>query len=39
MGEFPNLTETLLKRGHPERVVRKIMGENWVNVLADVWGE
>jgi hypothetical protein len=20
-------------------VVRKIMGENWVNVLKDVWGE
>ena len=31
--------ETLLKRGHSERVVRKIMGENWVNVLKDVWGE
>ena len=39
MGEFPNLTETLLKRGHSENVVRKIMGENWVRVLADVWGE
>jgi len=39
VGEFPNLTETLLKRGHPERVVRKIMGENWVTVLKDVWGE
>ena len=24
---------------NPERTVRKIMGENWVNVLADVWGE
>jgi membrane dipeptidase len=23
----------------PERVVRKVMGENWVRVLADVWGE
>jgi len=39
VGEFPNLTETLLKRGHPELVVRKIMGENWVTVLKDVWGE
>lgn len=39
VGEFPNLTETLLKRGHSERVVRKIMGENWMSVLADVWGE
>ncbi|NMG29483.1 dipeptidase [Aromatoleum evansii] len=38
VGEFPNLTETLLKRGMPERVVRKVMGENWVRVLRDVWG-
>ncbi|MBT0961899.1 dipeptidase [Denitromonas iodatirespirans] len=39
VGEFPNLTETLLGRGMPERVVRKVMGENWVRVLRDVWGE
>ncbi|MGE8063226.1 dipeptidase [Pseudomonas sp. NPDC089547] len=38
VGEFPNLTETLLKRGHPERIVRKIMGENWVRVFKEVWG-
>ncbi|MFI9656232.1 hypothetical protein PA6761_00946 [Pseudomonas aeruginosa] len=37
VGEFPNLTETLLERGMPERVVRKVMGENWVRVLRDVW--
>jgi len=34
VGEFPNLTETLLKRGQPERVVRKIMGENWLRILG-----
>lgn len=39
VGEFPNLTETLLKRGMSERVVRKVMGENWVRVLRDVWGK
>ena len=39
MNQFPNLTETLLKRGHSESVVRKILGENWVRVLGDVWGE
>jgi membrane dipeptidase len=39
IGEFPNLTETLLNRGHSERVVGKIMGGNWLNVLKDVWGE
>jgi len=39
VGEFPNLTETLLKRGMSERTVRKVMGENWVRVLSEVWGE
>ena len=39
VGEFPNLTETMLKRGMSERVVRKVMGENWVRVLREVWGE
>jgi len=39
VGEFPNLTACLLKHGLPGRVVRKIMGENWLRVLADVWGE
>lgn len=38
IGEFPNLTETLLQRGHPEARVEKIMGENWMRVLGDVWG-
>ena len=37
-GEFPNLTEALLRRGFSEAQVRKIMGENWVRVLKDVWG-
>ncbi|MBS97699.1 MAG: peptidase M19 [Oceanospirillaceae bacterium] len=39
LGEFPNLTEALLRRGFTETQVRKIMGENWVRVLGDVWGE
>lgn len=38
IGEFPNLTETLLRRGHPESRVRKILGENWLRLLGDVWG-
>jgi membrane dipeptidase len=38
IGEFPNLTEALLKRGFSESQTRKIMGENWVRVLKDVWG-
>ncbi|TPE50571.1 peptidase M19 [Maribrevibacterium harenarium] len=39
IGEFPNLTEALLRHGFTERQVRKIMGENWVNLLKEVWGE
>lgn len=38
VGEFPNLTEALLRHGFSEPQVRKIMGENWVRVLKDVWG-
>ncbi|WP_293267384.1 dipeptidase [Neptunomonas sp.] len=38
VGEFPNLTEALLRRGFSETQVRKIMGENWVTLLKDVWG-
>ncbi|WOD07711.1 dipeptidase [Marinomonas sp. GJ51-6] len=39
VGDFPNLTEALLKHGFSERQVEKIMGENWVNLLKEVWGE
>ena len=39
LGEFPNLTQALLKGGFTERQTAKIMGENWVNLLKDVWLE
>jgi membrane dipeptidase len=39
LGEFPNLTEALLRNGFSETQVRKIMGENWLRVLSDVWNE
>ncbi len=39
VGEFPNLTEALLRNGFSETQVRKIMGDNWVNLLKEVWGE
>ena len=38
IGEFPNLTEALLRRGMSEHQVRKIMGENWLRTLENVWG-
>jgi|TARA_B100000315_G_scaffold94043_2_gene86519 membrane dipeptidase len=37
-GEYPNLTEAMLKSGWSEAKVRKIMGENWLRVLKEVWG-
>jgi len=39
VGEFPNLTDALLRNGFSETLTQKIMGENWVRVLAEVWGE
>ena len=39
LGEFPNLTAAMIKRGWTEARIRKVMGENWLTTLADVWGE
>ncbi len=39
VGEFPNLTEALLDHGWPESRVKKIMGDNWVRILKEVWYE
>ena len=36
--DFPNLTAALERRRWPEPRVRKIMGENWLRFLAEVWG-
>lgn len=38
LGEYPNLTEALLREGWSENKVRKIMGENWLRLLREVWG-
>ena len=38
VGEFPNLTATMQKRGWKESRIRKVIGGNWVRVLKDVWG-
>ncbi|MGI9408515.1 MAG: dipeptidase [Hyphomicrobiaceae bacterium] len=37
IGDFPNLTRTMLNRGWPEARVRKVMGENWLRFLDEVW--
>jgi membrane dipeptidase len=39
IGEFPNLTAAMQRAGWPESKIRKIMGENWVSFLREVWGE
>ncbi len=39
VGEFPNLTEALLRNGFSERLTQKIMGDNWLRILGEVWGE
>ncbi len=39
IGETPNLTAAMERAGWPETRIRKVMGENWLRVLAEVWGE
>ena len=39
IGDFPNLTAAMQRAAWPETKIRKIMGENWVRMLKEVWGE
>jgi membrane dipeptidase len=36
--DYPNLTAAMLRRGWSERRIRKVLGENWLRMLRDVWG-
>ncbi|MEL0019103.1 MAG: dipeptidase [Rickettsiales bacterium] len=38
IGETPNLTAAMERAGWPEGRIRKVMGENWLRVLKEVWG-
>ena len=38
IGRTPNLTAAMQRAGWPESKIRKVMGENWLRVLAEVWG-
>jgi membrane dipeptidase len=38
LGEFPNLTAAMETRGWSEPRIRKVIGENWVRLLKEVWG-
>jgi membrane dipeptidase len=39
IADFPNLTAATENVGWPETRIRKIIGENWLRLLAEVWGE
>ena len=39
IGETSNLTAAMERAGWREPRIRKVMGENWLRVLKDVWGE
>ena len=36
--EYTNLTAAMIKRGWSEIRIRKILGENWLAFLEEVWG-
>jgi membrane dipeptidase len=36
--EYANLTEAMMKRGWTEKRIRKVLGENWLAFLEEVWG-
>ena len=38
IGDFPNLTAAMERRGWSETRTRRVMGENWLRVLREVWG-
>ena len=37
-GERGNLTAAMERRGWSETRIRKVVGENWLRVLGEVWG-
>jgi len=39
IGELPNLTAAMQGAGWKEGRIRKVMGENWLRFLKEVWGE
>lgn len=39
IGELPNLTAAMERAGWKEGRIRKVMGENWLRVFAEVWDE
>jgi membrane dipeptidase len=38
IGDFPNLTQAMARRGWREGRIRRVLGENWLRLLGSVWG-
>ena len=38
-GDFPNLTAALGRRDWPESRIRKVLGENLLRLLEEVWAD
>ena len=38
ISDYPALTDAMLRAGWGEPRIRKVMGENWLRVLTEVWG-
>ena len=36
--DYPNLTAALVRAGWDPSRIRKVLGENWLNLLREVWG-
>ena len=39
IADMPNLTATMEKVGWKTSRIRKVLGENWLRLLGDVWGD
>lgn len=37
IGDFPNLTAAMERRGWPASRIERVMGGNWLALLGDVW--
>ncbi len=38
LGDFRNFIPAMERAGWPERRIRRVLGENWLRFLGDVWG-
>ena len=38
ISDLPNVTQGLMERGWSNSEIRKLLGENWLRVYAQVWG-